>query len=118
MHYFGPKDSNLSPGPSGPHECSDMRIVHMILTLSYSHEWGVQQHKKLVPAPEAGEKVEHHLISITKTTDFSFCPLEVHWVKNLNVGICDGATSTARSSHFIILSCFFFQGPHCLKRLY
>ena len=60
-------------------------------------------------------------------------------VKNLNVGICDGAPSTAHSSCFITVSCFFFpfylirvlnssrsgkafcfepdQGPHCLKRL-
>ena len=61
-------------------------------------------------------------------------------VKYLNVGICDGAPSTAHSSYFIIVSCFFFfllnqnieqfqirqgilssfepdQGPHCLRRL-
>ena len=32
--------------------------------------------------------------------------LRVMGVKNLNVGICDGAPSTARSSYLIINSCF------------
>ena len=41
MHYFGPKGSNLDPI-----ECSDMRILHMILNF-HSHEWGVQQQKKM-----------------------------------------------------------------------
>ena len=34
--------------------------------------------------------------------------LGVLGVKNLNVGICDGAPSTARSSYFIIVSCLIF----------
>ena len=63
-----------------------------------------------------GGGVEHHLISITKIIDFSFCrlgdapgaDLGVHGVKHLNVGICDGATSNARSCYLIIVSCFFF----------
>ena len=34
--------------------------------------------------------------------------LGVLGVRNLNVGICDGARSTLCSSHFIIVSCSFF----------
>ena len=35
--------------------------------------------------------------------------LEVLWVKNLNMGICHGAPSTAHYGYFIIVSCLFFS---------
>ena len=86
------------------------------------------------------EHIEHNVYSvawaISQGRDFG-----VLGINNLNVGICDGAPSTARSSYRIIVSCLFFifllnqsfeqfqirqgilsslepdQGPHCLKRL-
>ena len=34
-----------------PIECSDMRMLHMILNLSYSHEWGRATAKIIGPCP-------------------------------------------------------------------
>ena len=52
-------------------------IFNQTRCASYSHEWGVQQPKKIAPSPGAlgrGQKVKYHLILIAKSISKIFLP--------------------------------------------
>ena len=53
-----------------PIECSDMCMLHMILNLNYSHEWGRATAKKW--EPEDGVKIQYTLMK--KTISMTFIP--------------------------------------------
>ena len=68
----------------------------MILTLSYSHRRGVQQHKKLAWSLGSGGGVRNHEISITKTISrFSYQTLcvflQIKYLKHIEQDICSDA---------------------------
>ena len=50
--------------------------MHVTLwSVSYTHEWGVQLQKQILPHPLGrGQKVKYHLISITKSISKVFIP--------------------------------------------
>ena len=85
-HFFKKaKGILLSPPSVRPSVCPLCYLLlnhrtnfNQIWCVSYSHEWGAQRKKKnLAPPPGAlgrGQKVKHHLISITKSNSKIFIP--------------------------------------------
>ena len=72
-------------------DCSDMRLIHMILTLSNSHEWGVQQQNKIGSGPwSQGEGSK--LLNFNNTDKFNLCVfLQIKHIKHIEWDVCSDA---------------------------